>query len=321
MYPLIAKTIFFTSLVAITGCQAFDHSASTEQLQNLPSESPSGSVVSAALNTSAKSSELVVATAIPVLASMLDELSAGTAIKSAYLPSPRYSIKRIPGWLARQQPADFEYADAVLGISSVWPSISLYPHLRQHNLYVVPIDAAQALVPGGERVALQAGTNAQGSYFWLNPANALVMLGISYRDLQALIEQSTLGTHRKAQSQQRLALNFQHISQSLRKVQTELDTLLADAPFMQISSADVTLQPLALASFLPLSDLDELVNGNTELPSLLITNKKPGHRSITKLAPNISVWHIDDFAKPRASSYSERWQANLAQLAQQLNQH
>lgn len=326
MHPLIVKATLrksllgslISSLVLMTGCQTLDHRKSTEQAQSLPSESQSSSTAS---NKSAKASELVVATAIPVLASMLDELSSGSAIKPAYLPSPRYSMKRIPGWLTRQQPADFEYADAVLGISSVWPSIALYPHLRQHNLYVVPIDAAQAFMPAGERVALQTGTNAQGSYFWLNPANALVMLGISYRDLRALIEQSDLDDHSKTQSLQRLALNFQHISQSLRKVQTELDTALADAPFMQVSSSEVTLEPLALASFLPLTDFDELVNDNSGLPSLLVTNKKPGHHSLTKLAPNISIWHIDDFAKPRAGSFSERWQASLVQLTKQLRQH
>lgn len=271
---------------------------------------------------------IVIASAVPVLASMIDELTNQTAFELKYLPPERYSIKRVAGWLKRQDQHHYPYADVVIGMPSTWPDIHLYPYLREKNIAVIPVDAAYSLRPGGERVVLNTNhlnTNLNNNlntnnlnntietpnYFWLNPANALIMIGICYRDLLAITEQSDLSDGEKQRTTERLAQNFQAINQSLRSVQTELDHALSAMDVFQASPEKTVLNPLAQATLLPVEAFKTLDN---DLPTLLISNRKPGHKSLRQLAEQISIWHIDDFSKLRDASFSARWKANIDAL-------
>ena len=106
---------------------------------------------------------------------MASALTRNTAFLTLHIAPSRYSVKRVPGWLDRQPADQFPRAGLVLSIHSVWPQINIYPYLRMQNISVVPIDAATAMMPGGERVAVNDMAGGEPGYFWLNPANALVM--------------------------------------------------------------------------------------------------------------------------------------------------
>lgn len=270
---------------------------------------------------------IVIASAVPVLASMLDELTDQTAFELKYVPPERYSIKRVAGWLKRQDQHHYPYADVVVDISSTWPDIQLYPYLREKNIAVIPVDAAYSLRPGGERVVLNINNinnnnlNTKNietpNYFWLNPANALIMIGICYRDLLAITEQSDLSDAEKQHTIERLAQNFQAMNQGLRSVQTELDHALSAMDIFQASPEKTVLNPLAQATLLPVEVFETLDN---DLPTLLISNRKPGYKSLRQLAEQISIWHIDDFSKLRDASFSARWKANIDALKSILPQ-
>ena len=128
----------------------------------------------------------VVATVIPVIESMARQLVKNTPISISFLPPPNYSIKRVPGWLKRQSTVHHSSVDAVVGISAVWPAVDVYPSLREKNIHVIPVDLAHALRPGGERVSVVNLDSERLGYFWLNPSNALLMLGVMSRDLSRI---------------------------------------------------------------------------------------------------------------------------------------
>ncbi|MEM7564032.1 MAG: hypothetical protein AAF353_13425, partial [Pseudomonadota bacterium] len=168
-----------------------------------------------------ESNPIVLATAIPVLDSMARTLTRDTAIDVVYLAPPRNSIKRVPGWVARQSAEQFPRADLILAMTSVWPDIDVYPYLRSRNIAIIPIDAAQAMIPGGERVALSQSIDKGPGYFWLNPSNALLMLGIIQRDLIAVIEQICLPEVMRNHSISNLKSNFDNASKQLRLLQVD----------------------------------------------------------------------------------------------------
>ena len=259
------------------------------------------------------SPNLVVGTAFPVLASMVEILTADTPIETSYLPPPRFSIKRIPAWIQRQSAEQFPPADVVVGMTSVWPQIDVYPYLRAHNIGIIPIDAAYALVPGGERVAITDSTEQGPGYFWLNPANALLMLGVIHRDLLAVVQQSELPMQARQQTTQQLKDNFDSASQRLRQLQVALDAQLAELEVFQVTIERQELSPLAQATLLPEIALPAAVND--DLPTLLITSRKVGHKKLADLPTNLIRWHIDDFARYREDDFIARWQKTVDALA------
>ncbi|MGK0372849.1 MAG: hypothetical protein ACJAW1_003117 [Glaciecola sp.] len=248
---------------------------------------------------------LYVATAIPVIASMSLELVHNTEIDIIYLPPPRYSIKRIPGWLKRQNIDTFPKVDAIAGIASVWPNLNLYPALRLQNIQVVPIDVAHAHIPGGERVVITPSNDNKLGYFWLNPANALIMLGILERDFVSLIHQTNTNKESAKKQIDLLANTMQEISTRLRQFQLKLDDVLSQKNIMQVVIDSTDLYELASATLLPIISLEEAME--SEFATLLITNKNPSHKNFKNLPSHIKLWPIDDFAKPRKGSFTQRW--------------
>jgi len=255
---------------------------------------------------------LSMATAIPVIASMASELVRDTEINIHYLPPPRYSIKRIPGWLKRQSTETFPKVDAIAGIASVWPDLDIYPALRVHNIQVVPIDVAHAYIPGGERVVITPNKSNQLGYFWLNPANALIMLGILERDLSNLIHQVGIDEVQVQQQADYLTRNMQDISIRLRQFQVNFDKILSKQDMMQVAIDSNDLYELASATLLPIVSIEEAME--SDFPTLLITNKKPKHRNFKNLPSHLKLWEIDDFSKPRAGSFTDRWQKIISAL-------
>ncbi|MEM7563653.1 MAG: hypothetical protein AAF353_11470 [Pseudomonadota bacterium] len=255
---------------------------------------------------------IVLATAIPVLDSMARTLTRDTTIDVLYLAPPRNSIKRVPGWVARQSVEQFPRADLILAMTSVWPDIDVYPYLRSQNIAIIPIDAAQAMIPGGERVAVNQSAEKGPGYFWLNPSNALLMLGIIQRDLIAVLEQICLTELVRNQSIEKLKLNFDNASKRLRLLQVELDGRLGNLDVLQVAVEKPEQLPLAQATLLPETGWAEAVESG--IPTLLITARKVGHKKLADLPSHVHLWHIDDFGKVRDDDFLTRWQALVAAL-------
>ena len=253
---------------------------------------------------------LKLVTVVPVVASMTQELIENTPIEVTLLPPTKYNIKRIPGWLERQPPEVYPMADAVIGISSVWKNVDAYPALRNQNIAVIPIDVAQALLPKGEKVAILQSQGESTSYFWLSPANSLIMLGILHRDLLLVIEHHQIEELDKVKRQ--LNQNFDQMHKSLRQSQIELETALFDLEFMQVVINKPELQDLASSTLLPIVEQNDILD--EEFATVLISNRKPNHSSFKSLPKHVFIWSVDDFSKSRDGSYTHRWQENVNQL-------
>ena len=294
--------VMFASLLTINGCSLMSSQTSA------PTE------FSQQANTSEPKKTLRLATITPVIKSMTEALVADTPMEVVYLPSNRYSIKRLPGWLKKQDYNSFPSVDAIIGISSLRPDLDAYPEFRLHNIGVVPIDLAHALIPGGERVAITHSSqdSRSSAYFWLNPSNALIMLGILHRDLNALVENKIQQEELRASTLKMLAQNRADITQALRTIQIELDQKLMETGVMQVTTDKPELQELLAATLLPDVTLQEARSG--DFPTLLITSRKRSHKSFRELPQHISVWSVDDFGKVRKNNFQQRWLDNLSKL-------
>ena len=253
---------------------------------------------------------LKIVTVIPVVASMTEELVKGTNITVNLLPPLKYNIKRIPGWLERQPSESYPIADAVIGISSIWSNVDAYPALRNQNIAIIPVDIAQALIPKGERVAVLSSQGKVSSYFWLNPANALVMLGILHRDLSLILDYK--GNKGSKEEKQRLNANFAQMNKSLRQSQITFDNIIFNSESMQVIVNKPELKGLASATLLPLVERRDAIEDG--LQTLLVTNRKVHHSSLKELPENIVIWSVDDFAKQLKGSFTERWKMNMNAL-------
>ncbi|WP_439147656.1 hypothetical protein [Vibrio sp.] len=261
-------------------------------------------------NSTEQSTHLKLVTIVPVVASMTQELVENTSIEVTLLPPTKYNIKRIPGWLERQPPEAYPMADAVIGISSVWKNVDAYPALRNQNIAVIPIDVAQALLPKGEKVATLQHQGESASYFWLSPANSLIMLGILHRDLLLVIEHHQIEELDKVK--RLLNQNFDQMHKSLRQSQIQLETALFDLEFMQVVIDKPELKDLASSTLLPIVEQNDILD--EEFATVLISNRKPNHSSFKSLPKHVFIWSVDDFSKSRSGSYTKRWQKNVIQL-------
>ncbi len=266
-------------------------------------------------SASTQNDSVKVATAIPVIASMAQELTDSSNIHVVLLPPEKYSIKRIPGWLQRTSAETFPTVDAVIGISSVWPNIDAYPALRAKNIGVIQIDAAQALMPNGEKVAVLPSQNRELGYFWLNPANALIMLGIIKRDLMLVAEYANRPT--KEQDIAAIKTNFSGMNAKLRKSQIELSTALDSSPFITVTSDRNELLDLLSATLLPTVNQSEAMN--MQAPTLIVTNRSSGHSSFKDLPLHMAIWSVDDFSRQKEKRFTQRWEMNVQSLVEVLS--
>ncbi|MEM7206798.1 MAG: hypothetical protein AAF434_03145 [Pseudomonadota bacterium] len=253
------------------------------------------------------------ATAIPVVSSLLEWLVQGTSITILYLPPDRYSIKRISAWLERQAKDTYPFADAVVGIPSAWSSIDLYPYLRIKNIGVIPIDAARAILPEGEQVAITPNAEGDPSYFWLNPANTLLMLGIIHRDLVAIIESSCDAKNQSALVD-KTKQNYDMAAQEIRKLLIDLDSRISRLDLWQVAVEKPELVDIAQAALLPVVTID--IAKQSGDPTLLITSRKVGHKKLADLPDHILIWYVDDFAKPSKDDLVTRWRYSLSNLTE-----
>lgn len=265
------------------------------------------------LQTGESNSPIKVATVTPVIASMAEELTENTNVEVSFLPAAKYNMRRVPGWLNRQSLESYPKVDVAIGVASVWPEVDVYPALRTQNVGVIPVDLAEALVPKGEKVAMLIKEPGQPrGYFWLNPANSLIMLGILQRDLIAILELK--GSDSAIQDIEMIRTNFASMSESLRHSQVKFDTLLLNSDVMQVTVAQNELDELAAATLLPIVSYEDVLEGTT--PSMLITNRRAGHRSLNNIPAHIIPWSVDDFSRYQDVKYTERWASNIATLAE-----
>ncbi len=231
-----------------------------------------------------------VATVVPVVHSLLNQMLADTSIEITYLPPKRLPINRLANWVATHVTKKQPIISAVVGIDAMRPALSFYTALRKENIDIVQIDIAKALLPGGEQVAIYQ-QNQQG-YFWLNLNNALVMAGILRRDLTALWPKHAAQINKNAAK----------ISQQLRQLAMQLDDVLFELNIEQLVVAQPALADFAVSFPLPIVTLKEAsANGLTTL----YIDKRAAKKST--LSPNITPWIIDDFSKVSAVNYSQRW--------------
>lgn len=266
------------------------------------SMSQHGSVQETALKNDTESP--LVVTVIPVVDSIGRQLVKNTPIRVSFLPPRKYSVNRVHGWVRHNSSVLPANADAVAGISAIWSGVDMYPALRERNIRVVPIDLAHALTPGGERVAALRLTNPktgmQGpGYFWLNPANALLMTGVMARDLSALWPEHA----------DQLSKNKAEINQLLRAIQIDIDKKLYDLGIEQVVVDNIKLTDLAVSLLLLVVSVEDARNNG--LPTLYLTSKK--RRKKTALLPsNFTTWSLDDFSKAGVASFTDRWQDNIS---------
>lgn len=226
-----------------------------------------------------------IATVTPIAYSMTSALTVDTDIEVTYLPPTRLPINRIPSWLNRNSTEPMPHFDALVNISSLRPELSFYKPLRTANVRIVPIDIAQALIPGGEQVAI----SQPDEYFWLNTNNALLMLGILKRDLMTLWpDQAT-----------QIARNFQETSTALRQFSMDMDNALLASGYDAVSNAKPSVSPFSKGLMLPTLAADELDGLNAV--------------TIHTKADN-SAWQIDDFSRYSAEDFISRWRATLNNL-------
>lgn len=226
-----------------------------------------------------------VATLTPVAHSMTAALLHDTAIEVAYLPPERLPLNRIASWVKRNQSKPQRPFTALVQISALRPALDFYPSLRSANIRIVPIDIAQAILPGGERVALQQADE----FFWLNMNNVLVMLGILQRDLSALWPQH----------QEQINANYQAVNKQLREIALQIDQQLLQQGREAIVNRTRATAPLAASLMLPVMAAEQ-----TEGPGVLLLSNQPE-------GPG---WFVDDFSRFQRTPFIQRWQANLARL-------
>ncbi|WP_332399907.1 metal ABC transporter solute-binding protein, Zn/Mn family [Vibrio metschnikovii] len=151
-----------------------------------------------------------VLTSLPVTYWLTKQLVAQTPIEVVYLPSPRFSLQRHQSWFDSEQQKVAKYAreaTAVVTIRSIWPQDPIYPQVRQYNIHLVPIDAAQALTPRAPAVSsLRDGQGQISPYVWLNPLNLTTMLNNISLDLQQIFSSQQAAIQA---NQQRVARELQ----------------------------------------------------------------------------------------------------------------
>ncbi|MEO9274479.1 hypothetical protein ABFY09_06435 [Marinomonas sp. 5E14-1] len=229
-----------------------------------------------------------VVTVTPITESMSRALLIDTPIEVVYLPPKRLPINRISSWLNKHRTDPMAPFDSIVNISSMRPDLNFYSTVRSRNIHVIPIDIAEALLPGGERVAVQK----PNEYFWLNPNNALLMLGILKRDLSLIWPEYA----------PQIAHQHQKVSQSLRQIALELEDSLLESGYEAILNASGNTQPFTKGLLLPTLSKQES-NEATSLKILTVSTKK-----------SVDQWLVDDFSRHSKTTFINRWKATLENL-------
>ncbi|MBR7889761.1 hypothetical protein J9B83_12535 [Marinomonas sp. A79] len=229
-----------------------------------------------------------VVTVTPIADSMTRSLLSTTPVKVTYLPPTRLPINRIPSWLNKNRTEPLDPFDAIVNISALRPDLAFYTSVRSTNIRAVPIDIAEALLPGGERVAVQEPSE----YFWLNPNNALMMLGILKRDLSLLWPEY----------EKDITIRYQVVSQSLRQIALTIDDTLLMSGYEGLQNANDSTEPFTKGLLLPTYTLEE-ITGTMPLNTLIVSTKN-----------NKNQWLIDDFSRHKKTEFIDRWQQNLNNL-------
>jgi hypothetical protein len=130
-------------------------------------------------------------TSTPVTYALATELTKGTGITTEYLPPKRYGIDRLPNWFGSKGTHKVfksgEKATVALTLSSIWKTDPTFVYARQGNIRLVEIDAAQAITPRAQGVAVLTLANGEVSkYAWLNPTNLTRMAAIVAHDFKFL---------------------------------------------------------------------------------------------------------------------------------------
>jgi len=243
-------------------------------------------VVCAQVQASAKT----IATVSPIGYSLTEAMVKDTPLSVAYLPPARLPVNRIASWIQKHRSDTFEAYDAVVNISAVFEGLDIYPSLRQSNIRIVNIDIAQAIMPNGEKVVL----DSHNEYFWLNTNNLLVMSGILKRDLVTLWPGYA----------EQINQNYQQLTQTLRRINLQVDQLLMDNDIALIVPDNSKLVPFVASISSDVAEAD--FAQELGLPFVTLATRRSSESG--------SVWVIDDLSRLQKQPLSQRLQGQVDAL-------
>ncbi|MCE0558270.1 ABC transporter substrate-binding protein [Motilimonas sp. E26] len=130
-----------------------------------------------------------IVTTTPVTFMLSQALTVNTPLLSDYLAPARYGLTRMPNWFKQHginMAAKAKSVQVAVTLGSVWASDPLYLAMREHNISIIEVDAAQALRPNGKSVMFQRTEQGVSPYVWLNSANLVAMTQIVSHDFQQI---------------------------------------------------------------------------------------------------------------------------------------
>ena len=123
---------------------------------------------------------------LDVVQAMAETLTMDTSIEVVNVIPQGYSMQGQDAFLKKRQSSFFETAaaaDAVLTVSSAWPSDPLYKWARRGNIRIVAVDATRPLDEYGAGVPLIEVEGKVSPFVWRSPANLMRMAAIAADDL------------------------------------------------------------------------------------------------------------------------------------------
>lgn len=129
---------------------------------------------------------ITVLTSLEVVQAMVEVLTEGTSIEAINVIPKGYSMQGQGAYLKKHQKKIFDIAtraEAVVTVSSVWPSDPLYQWARRGNIRIVQIDATKPLDGYGAGVPMIEVKGQHPPQVWRSPANLTRMASITADDL------------------------------------------------------------------------------------------------------------------------------------------
>ncbi|MCE2593212.1 ABC transporter substrate-binding protein [Motilimonas cestriensis] len=130
-----------------------------------------------------------IVTTTPVTLMLSQALTVNTPLQTNYVAPARYGLSRLPNWFkqhSEKMAPIAKQAKVVVTLGSVWAQDPLYLALREYNIQIIEVDAAQALRPNARGVVYQRTEQGVSPYVWLNSANLVTMAKIVSHDFQQI---------------------------------------------------------------------------------------------------------------------------------------
>ncbi|MCL9776260.1 metal ABC transporter solute-binding protein, Zn/Mn family [Vibrio methylphosphonaticus] len=264
-----------------------------------------------------------IVTLLPTSYLLSQQLTIGTGLQVENIAPKRYSLQRLPNWTSTkgQKVLDrVSNATAVVTIGSVWSEDPLYLELRERNIRVINVDAAQALTPKGQSVfAVKKSSGDTSPYVWLNLNNLTLMAANVAHDFKKIWPNHAI----------KIENNLQELTTKIQELnRNQQNTLLELGIDSVVVMSDVLLDFVPANYLFPLSyltkpSLDWTDDDMTQLSSLLqdapgtwlLMSSPPSKAALTKLPKGVKVLIVDPVDRWRngidSSAPLNRWQVQF----------